>query len=128
MYDKFKNQILTNFLAFAGYPLIWYIIEAIYIINVEPLTVQGTKSLYGFGFVTSLFFCPYMVLTLILALLLFIVGFIYKKIRKLNNIQKNNNIFYNVFFNIGFSLYLFFCIYFILYISYCLITDILHIE
>ena len=128
MYKNIKNLIHTNFLALAGYPLLWYIKESIiYIIN-APLTMYETKSFTAFGYLTSFIFCPYMFLTLIIALFLYLIGFICKKIRKINPKEKQNSLFYNIFFNIGFSLYLFFTLFFVCYIFVFIIRDIFHID
>ena len=121
MYEKFKNHIHTNFLALAGFPLVWYIKESF-------TCFYEIKSFYAFGFVTSFYFCPYMFLTLLTALILFIIGYAYKKIRKIAPEKKQNNLFYNIFFDTGFSLYLFFSIFFVLYLCLCIITDIFNIQ
>ena len=125
MNNKFKNHVYTNFLALAGYPLMWYINTSINYIHSAPLTIYGTKSLHGFWFITSFFFCPYMFLTFLIALVLFIIGCIYKKIRNIEQQEKNNNIVYNIFFNIGFSIYLIFSVFFFVYVCFCVIKDFL---
>ncbi len=121
MYDKVKHHIYTNFLALVGYTLIWYIYESVTII-------YATKSLYGFWFVTSFLFCPYMFLNFLLALIIFSIEFICKKLKKTEPKEKQNNIYYNIFFNTGFSLFIFFSIFFILYVIFCTITNVLNID
>ena len=128
MYNKFKNHIYTDFFALIGFTLLLYIYKSIEAIYTAPLTMYGTKSLYGFWFITSFFFCPYMFLTILLALFLFLIEYTYKKIRKIKAKEKTNSDFYNVFFNIGFSLYLFFSTFFAMYVSFCIITDIFNLN
>ena len=65
MYDRLKNHISTNFLALAGYPLLWYIKDALVRISNPPNTVFNTNSVSGFEWFTSVHFCPYMFLTLV---------------------------------------------------------------
>ena len=127
MYDKFKHRIHTNFLALAGYPLMWYIYESIQCFIDAPITSHGFKDPTAFEFLTILVFIPYMFLTLFIALILFMIGFVYKKIKRTEYKEKQNNLMYNIFFNTGFSLYLLFTIFFIFYFSYILIINIFNL-
>lgn len=121
MYSKFKNHIYTNFLAFAGFLLLWYILKAIVSILYVPQTTFGTSNIDRFEWLTSIYFCPYMFLTLVAALILFIVEYAYKKNKNTPLQKQRNSKFYNIFFNVGFSLYIFFSIFFILYTIYFLL-------
>ena len=125
MYSSIKSQIHTNFLALAGYPLLWYIKDIILEFFDTPLTKLETTPITNILFTIGTSYFSYMFLTLISALLLFAIRLAYIKLRKQNIKTKNSSFLYNILFNIGFSLYLFSFIIFILYICFLSINTLM---
>ena len=113
---ELKNYIWANLVAIAGYPLFWYIKEAIQMFK--------NHSFYGFTWLTSLILCPYIFITIIFILFVFFIEYIFKKKFSVKETKRNYNTLYKIVFYTGFSLYIVHTIFCFLYILYAIINNV----